>query len=434
MNWASIYRSRLRSAEEAVALIQSGHRVYVAGNGAAPFALLRALAARASELHDVELIHGPIFGENPLSRPGMERHFRLNTFFVGSADREAVNSGRADYIPIHLHQIPRIFKSGQVPIDVALIHTSPPDEHGFLSYGVECLMTKAAAERARIVIAQVNPRMPRTLGDVFIHVSRLEALVEVDEPIPELERRPATDVELRIGRYVAELVDDGDTLQVGIGGIPDAVLAHLKDRRDLGVHSEMVSDGIMELLEAGVITGARKTLHTGKVVASFILSSQTMYAYVHNNPVFEFHPCDYTNDPFIIARNDRMVAINSALEIDLTGQVCADSLGTSIYSGFGGQVDFIRGAAAARGGKPVIALPSTAQGGTVSRIVPLLKPGAGVVTTRADVHYVVTEYGVAYLFGKNLRQRAEALIAIAHPAFREALERAAYERGLLRSR
>lgn len=434
MSWASIYRSRLRSAEEAVALIQSGHRVYVAGNGAAPLALLRALAARASELHDVELIHGPIFGENPLSRPGMEGHFRLNTFFVGSADRDAVNSGRADYIPIHLHQIPRLFKSGQIPIDVALIHTSPPDEHGFLSYGVECLMTKAAAECARSVIAQVNPRMPRTLGDVFIHVSRVEALVEVDEPIPELERRPATDVELRIGRYVAELVDDGDTLQVGIGGIPDAVLAHLKDHRDLGVHSEMVSDGIMELLEAGVITGARKTLHTGKVVASFILSSQAMYAYVHNNPVFEFHPCDYTNDPFIIARNDRMVAINSALEVDLTGQVCADSLGTYIYSGFGGQVDFVRGAAAARGGKPIIALPSTAKGGTVSRIVPLLKPGAGVVTTRADVHYVVTEYGVAYLFGKNLRQRAEALIAIAHPAFREELERAAYERGLLRTR
>lgn len=433
MVWQSQYRSKVTSPEEAVSVVKSGDRIYVSGNAATPFTLLKALAARKDELHDVEVVHVLLLGEDPLSKPGMEGHFRHNSLFVGPADRAAVNEGRADYVPIHLHEIPQLFYSGEMPIDVAIIHTSPPDEHGFLSYGVECLATKAAAESAKVVIAQVNHRMPRTLGDSFIHISRVHKIVEVDEPLPTLQRKESTEVEMRIGQYIAELIDDGATLQLGIGGIPDAVLRFLRNHRDLGIHTEMVSDGVMEAIEAGVITGARKTLHPGKVVATFLLGSERLYDFADNNPIFEIHPCNYTNDPFVIAQNENMVAINSALEVDLTGQVCSDSIGPYIYSGFGGQVDFIRGAARAKGGKPIIALPSTAKGGTISRIVPFLKQGAGVVTTRADVHYVVTEYGVAYLHGKNLRERAKALIEIAHPDFREELERAAYERKLLGS-
>ena len=429
--WQSQYRAKVTSAEEAVSVVKSGDRIYVSGNAATPFTLLNALAARKDELENVEVVHVLLLGEDPLSKPGMEGHFRHNSLFVGPADRAAVNEGRADYVPIHLHQIPQLFYSGEMPIDVAIIHTSPPDEHGFLSYGVECLATKAAAESARIVIAQVNHRMPRTLGDSFIHISRVHKIVEVDEPLPTLQRKGSTEVEMKIGQYIAELIDDGATLQLGIGGIPDAVLRFLRNHRDLGIHTEMVSDGVIEAIEAGIITGARKTLHPGKVVATFLLGSERLYDFADNNPIFEIHPCNYTNDPFVIAQNENMVAINSALEVDLTGQVCSDSIGPYIYSGFGGQVDFIRGAARAKGGKPIIALPSTAKGGTISRIVPFLKQGAGVVTTRADVHYVVTEYGVAYLHGKNLRERAKALIEIAHPDFREELERAAYERKLL---
>lgn len=431
MNWMEEYKKRWTTAEEAVGAVRSGNRVYLSGNAATPYALVRALAARKDELEHVQIINALMIGDDPLSKPGMERHFRYNSLFVGSAIRDAVNDGRADYVPVFLHEIPRLFSSGLVPLDVAMIHTSPPDEHGFMSLGVESLMTQAAVNAAKIVIAQVNDKMPRTLGDCFVHISRINKLVEVSEDLPELEKSGFTEVEKRIGEYIAELVGDGSTLQLGIGGIPDAVLASLVGKRDLGIHTEMVSDGVMEAVEAGIITGARKTLHPRKVIATFSLGSHRLYDYLDNNPLFEFHPSDYTNDPFVIAQNENMVAVNSALEVDLTGQVCADSIGTRIYSGFGGQVDFIRGAARAKGGKPIIALPATAQGGHVSRIVPTLKQGAGVVTTRADVHYVVTEYGIAYLHGKNLRERAEALIRIAHPAFREELTRAARERKLL---
>ncbi|MEK7282238.1 MAG: acetyl-CoA hydrolase/transferase C-terminal domain-containing protein, partial [Acidobacteriota bacterium] len=308
-----------------------------------------------------------------------------------------------------------------LPLDACLIQVSPPDEHGYCSFGVGVDCTMAAADVARMVLAQVNSEMPRTLGDSFIHVSKLDRIVEVSRPLLELPRRPVDEMHRRIARHVAGLIEDGSTLQMGIGGVPDAVLACLGDRRDLGIHTEMFSDGVMELVEAGVVNNDRKTLHRGKIVSAFLMGSRKLYDFVHNNPIIEMHPTEYTNDPFIIAANDRMVAINSALQVDLTGQVCADSMGTNIYSGVGGQVDFIRGAARSKGGRPIIALPSTARAGTVSRIVPVLDPGSGVVTTRADVHYVVTEHGVASLHGRTLRQRAEALIAIAHPGFREEL-------------
>jgi len=313
-----------------------------------------------------------------------------------------------------------------------MLHLSPPDEHGFMSFGVEILASKAAAEKAKIIIAQVNDQMPRVLGDSFIHVSRVHKIVEISEPLPELERSPMSEVELKIGQHIAGLIDDGCTLQLGIGGIPDAVLASLQNRRELGIHTEMVSDGVMEAIEAGIVTGSRKTLHPYKVILTFVLGSRRLYEFVDNNPVFEAHPTDYTNHPFIVAQNEKMVAINSAIEVDITGQVCSDSIGPYIYSGFGGQVDFIRGAAHSKGGKPIIALPSTAKDGEVSRIVPYLKQGAGVVTTRADVRYVVTEYGVAYLYGKNLQERTRALINIAHPKFRAELIKEAKKRNLLR--
>jgi len=432
MSWVDDYKKKLVSAEEAVSVVKSGDRVYISGNAATPYVLMRALAQRKDELTNVELVHVLLLGEDPLSRPEMEGHFRHNSLFVGPADRKAVNEGRADYVPIFLHHIPDLFYSGQMPIDVAMLHLSPPDEHGFMSFGVEVLASKAAAEKARIVIAQVNDQMPRVLGDSFIHVSRVHKIVEVSEPLPELEKAPMTEVELKIGQYIADLIEDGCTLQLGIGGIPDAVLASLKNRRELGIHTEMVSDGVMEAIESGIVTGSKKTLHPYKVVMTFVLGSKKLYEFVDNNPIFEAHPVDYTNHPFIVAQNEKMVAINSAIEVDITGQVCSDSIGTYIYSGFGGQVDFIRGAAHSRGGKPIIALPSTAKDGEISRIVPYLKQGAGVVTTRADVRYVVTEYGVAYLYGKNLQERTRALINIAHPKFRADLIKEAKKRNLLR--
>jgi acyl-CoA hydrolase len=431
MSWFDSYKKKICSLDETVSVVKSKDRIYISGNAATPFKLMEALAQRKDELQDVEVAHVLLFGVDPLSKPGMEGHFRHNSLFVGPADRAAVNQGRADYIPVFLYEIPMLFRSGELPIDVAFMHLSPPDEHGFMSYGVECLASKAAAETAKIVIAQVNEKMPRTLGDSFIHVSRVAKVVEISQNIPELEPIAFTDVEKKIGTHIASLVEDGSTLQLGIGGIPNAALKAMFDRRDLGVHTEMVSDGIVEAIDAGVITGARKTLHPGKVIATFYLGTQRLYDAIDNNPVFETHPTEYTNHPFVVRQNDKMVAINSAIEVDLTGQVCSDSIGTKIYSGFGGQVDFIRGAAQSRGGKPIIALPSTAKGGAVSKIVPTLQVGAGVVTTRADVHYVVTEYGIVYLHGKNLRQRAEALISIAHPDFKKMLEEEAKKRQLL---
>jgi len=431
MSWVDDYKNKLVTAEEAVDEINSHNRVYISGNAATPYVLMKALASRKDELEGVELVHVLLLGEDPLSRPGMEGHFRHNSLFVGPADRKAINEGRADYIPIFLHQIPNLFYSGQMLLDVAVLHLSPPDEHGFMSYGVEVLASKAAAETAKIVIAQVNEKMPRVLGDSFIHVSRVHKIIEVSEDLPQLEKKPFSEVERKIGHFIAELIEDGSTLQLGIGGIPDAVLSALKGRQDLGIHTEMVSDGVMEAIEDGIITGAKKTFHPYKVILTFILGSNKLYKFANNNPTFEAHPVDYVNHPFNVSQNETMVAINSAVEVDITGQVCSDSIGTYIYSGFGGQVDFIRGAAHSKKGLPIIALPSTAKKGEISRIVPFLKRGAGVVTTRGDVKYVVTEYGVAYLHGKNLKERTEALINIAHPNFKDDLIKEAKDRHLI---
>jgi 4-hydroxybutyrate CoA-transferase len=431
MNWIDDYKAKLKSPAEGVALVKSGDRVYYGGNAAIPQTLVRALAERGSELTGVQLSHVLLIGKDPLSAPGMEKHFRHNSLFVGPADRQAVNDGRADYMPIFLHQIPRIFEEGIVPLDVAMVQVSPPDEHGFMSLGVETLASKTACQAAKKVVVQVNEKMPRVLGDCFLHVNRVHAVVEATEPLPTLVPAPATEVERAIAAHVVSLIEPGCTVQMGIGGIPDSVYEAMEGPLELGVHTEMISDGAMRAIERGVVTGARKSFHPGKVLITFALGSETLYEYLDNNPFIEAHPVSYVNDPVVASRNDNLVAINSAVEIDLTGQVCSDSIGTYIYSGFGGQVDFIRAAARSRGGKPVIAIPATAKGGELSRIVPVLKEGAGVVTSRADVHYVVTEHGIANLFGKNLRQRAEALIAIAAPQFRDELERAAKERKLL---
>ena len=429
--WSEFYRSLLCTPDEAVKVVRSGDRVYIHPGCAVPEPLVDALSARAPSLKDVEVVHLLTMGRASHMTPEMEGHFRHNAMFIGANARKAVNEGRADYTPIFLGEIARLFSDGTLPIDVALIQVSPPDAHGFCSLGVGVDHTLDAARHARHVIAEVNEQMPRVHGDAFLHVRQFNAVVETSRPLMELRVEAGDAITDAIAHNVAELIDDGDTLQMGIGGIPDAVLRELADRRALGVHSEMFADGIVELIEAGVITGERKSLHRGKVIAGFLLGTKPLFDFVDDNPVVEFHPTSYTNDPFIIAQNDNMVAINSAIELDITGQVSSDSIGAMFYSGFGGQTDFIRGASRSRGGKPIIALPSTAKGGTLSRIVPCLSSCAGVVTTRADVRWVVTEYGSAYLFGKTVRQRARALIDIAHPKFREELERAARERKLL---
>jgi acyl-CoA hydrolase len=431
MSWHESYKGKLTTADKAVQVVQSGHRVYYGGNAATPFLLIQALSARVNELRDVQLNHVLLIGKDPIANPEYEGHFRHNSLFVGPADRKAINEARADYVPVFLHQIPRLFREGVIPLDVAIIMVSPPDEHGFCSFGVETLATKGAVDYARIVIAQVNEAMPRVLGDSFIHISQITHIVEHTAPLPELPPREISEVEREIARHIAPLIPDGATLQLGIGGIPDAVLKEIAGKKDLGIHTEMVSDGVMEAVEKGIITGRKKSIHRGKAVLTFALGSQRLYQYLHNNPLFEAHPAEYVNDPFVIAQNDNLIAINSAIEVDLTGQVCSDSIGAMIYSGFGGQVDFIRGAAMSKGGRPIIALSATAQGGETSRIVPFLKHGAGVVTTRADVHYVVTEFGAVDLFGRNLRERAEALIKISHPDFRDELLAKAKERKLL---
>ena len=423
MNWLDQYKKKVVSLEEAVSVVKSGDHIFISGNAATPTLLTNGLAKRRDQLRDVEVNHILMLGDDPLSKPGMEGHFRHNSLFVGPADRQAIQEGRSEYVPVHLSEIPGLFMDQIIPLDVALIHLSQPDEHGFMSFGVECAASKAAAESAKLVVAQVNERMPRTLGDVFIHVSRVHKVVECSEPLQTIKAAESSELERKIATHIANLVEDGATLQLGIGGIPDAVLALLEGKKDLGIHTEMVSDGVVKAIDRGIITNQKKTLHAGKVIATFVMGSHDLYEYVHNNPQFELHPCNYTNNPFIVSQNARMVAINSAIEVDITGQVCSDSIGSRIYSGFGGQVDFIRGAGYSKGGKPIIALPATAKEGEMSRIVPQLKPGAGVVTTRADVHYVVTEFGVASLHGRNLRQRAEALIAIAHPRFHAELER-----------
>jgi acetyl-CoA hydrolase len=362
--------------------------------------------------------------------PEMSGHLRVNTLFISDNVRAAVNDGRADFTPCFLSEIPGLFRSGALPLDAALVQVSPPDDHGFCSFGVEVGITKTAAQSARRVIAEINPRMPRTLGDSFIHISKLNAIVQVDYPLPEVHMAADDPVAERIADHVASLIPDYATLQTGIGAIPDAVLKRLTGHKDLGIHTELFADGVIDLVQRGVITGEKKSLHPGKMVAGFLLGTQKLYDFVNDNPVVELHPSEYVNDPFVVAQNDRMVAINSAIEVDLTGQVCSDSIGTRLYSGVGGQVDFIYGASRSKGGVPVIGLPSTLEkkdGSRLSKIVTMLKPGAGVVTTRSHVHYVVTEHGVADLYGKTISQRAKALINVAAPEFREALEKQARE-------
>ena len=417
-DWRVLYQDKVRTAEQAVATIRRGDKVFVGSGAAEPQVLVKALIESAGRLADTRIMHIMTLGVAPYTEEKFTDQFRHNAFFIGANTRQAVAEGRADYTPVFLSEIPALFRSGQAPVDVALIQVSLPDKHGFCSYGVSTDVVKAGTESATKVIAEINPQMPRALGDCFINMKDIDLAIPVDVPLLYSVRERADEVASRIGRNIATLIEDGSTLQMGIGTIPDSVLHSLTDKKDIGIHTEMFSDGFMELAEKGIINNSKKTIHTGKTIASFCIGSRALYDYVDNNPGIEFHPTEYTNDPFIIAQNDKMCAINSAIEIDLSGQVCADSLGTMFYSGIGGQVDFIRGAARSKGGKPIIAMPSTAKDDSVSRISVYLKPGAGVVTTRGDVHYVVTEWGVAYLHGKNIRERAMALINIAHPKFR----------------
>jgi 4-hydroxybutyrate CoA-transferase len=426
MGWEEIYHKKIVTADEAVSLIKSHDRVFLTGNCSTPKELLEALVRRAPELEHVEIAQALTIGPADYVAPEMEGHLRVNTLFISANIRSAVHEGRADFTPVLLSEFPLLFKRGILPIDVALVHLSPPDEHGFCSFGIENGLTKSPSESAKIIIAEINENMPRTLGDSFIHVSRLHSVVPVDYPLMEMKMGGEGEDEVvqKIAEYIAELVPDGATMQMGIGAIPDAVLNFLYEKRDLGVHTELFSDGVIDLVEAGVLTSSKKTLHPGKIIAGFILGTQRLYNWVNDNPLIELHPTEYINDPFVIAQNERMVAINSAIEVDLTGQVCADSIGPKLYSGVGGQLDFVYGASRSKGGVPIIALPSTAtmrDGSAISRITTLLKHGAGVVTTRNHVRYIITEYGVADLYGKSIRQRATSLINIAHPDFRDML-------------
>ena len=412
---------KVMTVDGAMQLVRSGDRIWVHTGCATPEPLLEALVRRSHNLRDVEILHMVPCGAAAYARAEYAASFRLNSLFLSGCVRDSVADGRADYTPISLSAIEDFLESGELPLDVVLLQTSPPDAHGFLSLGVSVDCTLTACRLARRIIVEVNDRMPRTMGETFLHVSQVSAMVETSRPLLELKQDAPTAVQRRVAAHVASLIPDGATLQVGIGGIPNAVLSCLRNHRDLGVQTEMVPDGLMPLIESGAVNGSRKSLHRGKVVAGFALGSAELFEFMRDHPVFEFHPTRYVNDPFVIARHDNMIAVNSALQVDLTGQVCADSMGTRPYSGFGGQLDFIRGAGRSKGGMPIIALPATAKHGTVSRIVPVLDSGSGVVTTRSDVHYVVTEHGVAYLRGKTLRQRAEALIAIADPKFQDPL-------------
>ncbi len=419
-------------AATAIAALPRSGRVAIGANAGEPRSLLTALAAQADRFEDLEVVQVLSFGSDALVTPEMAGHFRVNALFIGPAVRGAVGAGRADYTPVFLSEIPALFRpGGALPLDAALVQVSPPDARGWCSLGVTVDVMRAAIEHAPLVIAEVNPRMPRTYGDAFVPMDRLHYVVHVDHPLPTLPVEPADPAADLIGALVAELVDDGCCIQAGIGGIPDAVMRRLGDRRDLGIHTELFSDGMMNLVARGVANGRKKRVWSGKAVTSFVLGSDALYRFVDDNPGVEMYPSEVVNDPGVIAREPNVVAINSALSVDLTGQVCADSIGTRFYSGIGGQVDFIRGAARSAGGRPVIALPSTAKGGTVSRIVGTLAPGSGVVTSRGDVHHVVTEFGRVDLHGRSIRQRARALIDIAHPQFRAALEQEARSLGYL---
>jgi 4-hydroxybutyrate CoA-transferase len=418
---------RIVSASEAVAGIRSGEQLYVHAAAAAPSVLLDALVARAPELEGVRIVHLHIEGPGPHLAPEMAAHFHHRALFIGPNARQAVNEGRAEYIPAFLSDVPTLFRRGIIPLDAVLLNVSPPDKHGFCSLGTSVLAMPTAIRHARTVIAQLNAAMPRTLGDSFVHVDDIDLGVEVDVPPYTHSYDVIGDVERRIGQYVAELVPDGATLQMGIGAIPAAVADGLRDKRDLGVHTEMMTDVVLDLVEAGVVTGRAKEINVGKVVATFMLGSERLYRWAHDNPMVEMRAVEYTNDTAVIRRFRKMVAVNSAIEIDLTGQVCADSIGPRMYSGVGGQMDFVRGAALADEGRAIIALPSTAAGGTVSRIVPFLRQGAGVVTTRAHVETIVTEHGIAEMHGRSVPDRVRQLLAIAAPQFREQLEHEAHK-------
>lgn len=427
-DWQIRYAAKIATAEQAVRLIHPRQRILIGSGAAEPGGLVEAMVTHGTHLAGNEVVHLMTLGSAPYVQPGLEGRFRHTAFFIGANVRAAVQEGRADFMPVFLSEIPQLITSGRVHIDVALIQVSPPDRLGFVSLGVSVDIVRAAVDTADLILAEVNPNMPRTLGDSFLHVDRISQLVPVDVPLPEIVPQLLDHVCREIGRNVASLIPDGATLQLGIGKIPDATLAALADRRDLGIHTEMLSDGVMHLAEAGIVTGRRKTFLPGKIVTSFVMGTRQLYEWVHDNPQIEMRPSAFTNDPVQIARNDQMMAINSALAVDLTGQVAADTVRGRFFSGIGGQVDFIRGAARSRGGRPIIALPATAKGGTVSRIQPTFEEGAGVVTSRGDIHYVVTEYGIADLWGRNIRQRAEALIGIAHPDFRSELLKAARQR------
>jgi acyl-CoA hydrolase len=431
MDWIKKHglESRVMTHEQAVKMVKSGDRVIVGHGTAYPLRLVQAMCARKDELFGVEVMHPFIVGAAPHCAPEMEGHFRHVALFIGPMARQAIQEGRADYIPVFLHQNPSLFVNGICPIDVGMVQVTPPDDHGFCSYGVSIDVTKPGTDAAKIVLAEINPQMPRTLGDSFIHIDRINAFIPVDHPIPELPLEEVTDTLRKIGANVASLIEDGSVIQMGIGGLPNAIVQFLAEKKDLGIHSEMLSDGVAELFEKGVVTCARKTLHRGKIVGSFAMGTQKIYKFIDNNPMVQMYPVDYTNHPFIVAQNERMVAINSAIQVSVTGQVNAESIGWKMYSGIGGQVDFFRGATMAKDGKAVIALPSTAAGGKVSRIVPNLDLGSIVTTSRYDVRYIVTEYGVADLFGVTERERARRMIAVAHPDFRPWLTEEAEKQG-----
>jgi len=431
-DWQETCQSRITTPDEAVKTIKSGDRVFLTGNASVPLPLLDALVRRAPGLRDVEVCHPLTICPADYVAPEMEGHLRINSMFISANVRNAVNQGRADFTPVMLSEFPLLFKNGHLPLDVALIHVSPPDENGFCSMGAESGLTISAAEVAKIVIAQVNEQMPRTLGDTAMHIDKMHYIVPSDTPLFEMPMGDDADQEVveKIAAHIAELIPDGATMQLGIGALPNAVLKFLFAKKDLGIHSELISDGVIDLVEAGVVNGSRKSLHPGKITCGFLLGTKRLYDWVDNNALVELHRTEYVNDPFVVAQNDRMVAINSAIEVDFTGQVCADSIGTKMHSAVGGQLDFIYGASRSKGGVPIIALPSTStlrDGSVVSKIVPMLKLGAGVVTSRNHVHYVVTEFGAAALYGKTVRQRTQALINVAHPQFRAEITEKAKE-------
>lgn len=421
MEWKTLYNSKVKTAEEAVKFIKSGDRVVLQHAVGEPLYLVDKMVENYKNYENVEIVQLVAMGKGDYAKEEMQGHFKVNSLFLGGPTRECINSGRGDFTPSFFYQIPKLFKT-KLPVDVALINVSLPDENGYCSFGVSGDYTKPAAEAAKLVIAQVNKYMPRTLGDCFIHISDIDIIVEKDEPIPELAPPKIGDVEKAIGEFCASLINDGDTLQLGIGAIPDAVLLFLKDKKDLGIHSEMISDGVVELVEAGVITCKKKNINKGKLSVAFLMGTKRLYDFVDNNPMVSLQTVDYINDPRVIGQNDNLISINAALQVDLMGQVCSEAMGLKQFSGIGGQVDFVRGAAFSKGGKSILAFPSTAKKGTVSKIVPFLTEGACVTTSRTDVDYVITEFGIAELKGRTLRERARNLINIAHPNFREELK------------